>query len=415
MTFGLFLLCLAALGGVFLIGSGHILVTAGLAIYLGRNLAIQKKARFRAGNASSPSAIFLWLFLTCCLVSILVHWSDYDDALRTLKKLRYILLILLVLAIPGGTLLLTSRLFRRIVLVGIAISVIVVCVPGIVSKFTGFNFLTGNPLRASGRIQGVSGTILTFAYTLQFFILVIGGILISGKDQRKWLDEAFPPGMIRTTIIVFLWILLWISFFLAESRGAMAGVIVGGMVLVSRLERRRLMWVSIPLGVMGVIFLSLFGSRILDYSDPIRPTIWRTATLSFLDHPTLGVGYRRLEVESDVLAEKYGVPPLRTTRRPVPYHFKGHAHNNYLEAFAGTGVLGGIAFAGFCGAWIYECSRRKDLQIFILPSAVAFAVSGLFESSFIDSEVVNVVMLLYLVSQLVPITAPRARRNSWRG
>lgn len=411
MTFGLFLLCIAALGGVFLIGPGHILVTAGLAIYLGRNLADRKGARFPSGKANSASANFLWVFLSCCLVSILVNWSEYDEAIRTLKKLRYILLILLVLAIPGGTLLLNSRLFRRIVLVGVAVSVIVVCVPGIISKFTGFNLLAGNPLRPSGRIQGASGTILTFAYSVQFFILLIGGILIAGKDQKKWLDETFPPGMIRTGILVFLWILLWISFFLAESRGALAGVIAGGLVLISRLERRRLVWVSIPIGVMGVIFLSLFGSRILDYSDPIRPTIWRTATLSFLDRPIFGVGYRRLEVESDVLAEKFGVPPLRTTRRPGPYHFKGHAHNNYLEAFAGTGVFGGIAFAGFCGAWIYECSRRKDLQIFILPSAVAFVVSGLFESSFIDSEVVNVVMLLYLISQLVLNRATRTLRD----
>ena len=61
--------------------------------------------------------------------------------------------------------------------------------------------------------------------------------------------------------------------------------------------------------------------------------------------------------------------------------------------------MGGVAFCGFVVAWMFECARWRTLQIFILPSVVGFAVSGMFESTFIDSEIINVVLLMYLFSQ----------------
>lgn len=399
LTLGLFVLCLATFGGVILIGPAHILIAIGIMIQVGRNIALKKEKRFFSGQYATLSSGFLLVFLAICLISILVHWGDYQDGIGTAKKLRYVFLILLILYIPGCTDLLSSRVVRIIALACLSLSIFVICIPSIVSHHTGFHLITGEPLEY-GRASGVSGTILTFSYTLQFFILLITAILFSGKQKRQWLDETIPPGKARWLVIVGLWIILWLALILSESRGAIIGVLAGGGVLVLALRRRWLMLTSAACVLVVALTLVASGSRLLEYRDPVRMTIWKTAALTFLDHPLLGVGYRGLEEKSDLFAEQYGVSPLSRLERGS-YYFKGHAHNNFLEAFAGMGVFGGLAFIGFCGAWFYECSRTPGLDLFVLPSVVAFCASGLFESTFIDAEVVNVVLLFYLVSQLV--------------
>lgn len=398
LVLGLFVLCLATFGGVVLIGPAHILIAIGIMIQVGRNVAIKKERRFFSEEKITLSSWFLLVFLVICLISILVHWGDYQDGIGTAKKLRYVFLVLLVLYIPGCTDLLSSRVVRIIALSCVSLSIFVVCVPSIVSHHTGFNLITGEALKY-GRASGVSGTILTFSYTLQFFILLIAAIVLSGKMERRWLDETIRPGIARWVGITGLWTVLLLALFFSESRGAIIGVLAGGGVLAVVLRKRWLMITGAACVLVLAVIALASGSRLLDYRDPVRMTIWKTASLTFLDHPLLGVGYRGLEEKSDQLAEQYGVPPL-SNRERKSYYFKGHAHNNFLEAFAGMGILGGLAFLGFCGAWLYECSRTPGMSLFILPSVVAFCVSGLFESTFIDAEVVNVVMLFYLASQL---------------
>src|SRR5262249_17251877 len=66
----------------------------------------------------------------------------------------------------------------------------------------------------------------------------------------------------------------------------------------------------------------------------MRPGAWRI----FLDHPVLGTGLGTLQ-------QVY--PPYETL-----YDGKivNHAHNDYLELLAETGILGGLACAWFLGA-----------------------------------------------------------------
>lgn len=175
---------------------------------------------------------------------------------------------------------------------------------------------------------------------------------------------------------------------------------MGGVIMVCCLRKRWLWALSIGAGAILLFWLWKTQSYFLEYSDPIRVRVWTTSILVFLDHPILGIGYRQLELQSHLFAQGYGVEPLPNPNTPYAY-FKGHAHNNVIEAFAGMGVLGGIIFCGFCVGWVLECTRNRLLRIFFLPGAVAFCVSGMFESTFIDSETVNVVMLLYLVSQML--------------
>src|SRR5262249_44691249 len=66
----------------------------------------------------------------------------------------------------------------------------------------------------------------------------------------------------------------------------------------------------------------------------------------FLDHPLLGTGLGTIEV---------AYPPYETL-----YDGKvvNHSHNDYLEALAETGILGGLCCALFLGTLLLESWRR---------------------------------------------------------
>lgn len=400
LCLGFWMLCLGTLGGNIFIAIGHGLLLVGIAFHLFGAERLEGRRTWVNRREISLSFWFLLSYIVVCLASILVKWPFYDSGFDVLKKLRYEAIILLLLMIPGCIDYLRKPFVRKVAIGLIALVALVVCITGIISYFTGVHPVTGKPLKF-GRVGGVSGTVMSFAYSLQFFVLVIGALVVCGRDNRAWLERCIPWRQTCWPIIFSLFAAVLVAFFLSGSRGALGGVAVGGLVLVICLAKRWLWALSIGTGSILLLWFWKTQSNFLEYSDPVRAKVWTTSILTFLDHPMVGLGYRQLELQSHLLAQRYGVEPLIPNSDNPYAYFKGHAHNNVIEAFAGTGVFGGIMFCGFCVTWILECTRTRLLQIFILPGVVAFCVSGMFESTFIDSETVNVVMLLYLVSQML--------------
>ncbi len=395
---GLWTLCLATFAGNAMIAGGHVLLILAVIAQLSLLLARGSGRYLMDPSKIRPSSWLLLAFITVSALSIFLHWSDYAAPLDTLKKLRYELIILALLLVRGCPEYLQSRVSLTFALVFLALSALVVCPAGVISYFTGFNPITGDPLK-HGRAGGVSGTVMSFAYSLQFFVLPLTALLFCRRSEREWFTALFPARFgIAVAGLVFLVVLT--AFYYAESRGAFAGAAVGGLVLLCFLKNGKLWFAAITLGALILVVALLSDSRLLSVSDPIRLRVWETAIRCAADHPVSGIGYRQLEVRSDVLAEKYGIEPIDDPSVPFRY-FKGHAHNNYLEAFAGSGVPGGLLFCGFCLAWLREGFGSRRCRLFLVPSIVAFCVSGMFESTFIDSETVNIILLLYLATQLV--------------
>ncbi|MEM0969864.1 MAG: hypothetical protein AAGJ31_10970, partial [Verrucomicrobiota bacterium] len=94
-----------------------------------------------------------------------------------------------------------------------------------------------------------------------------------------------------------------------------------------------------------------------------------------------------------------GLPPDHRSH-PGEY-YKGHAHNDYLESLASTGVVGTVFFLGFLGAWIMEVGRRPLARKLFLPVIAAYMVSSVFQNIFTDSEVLNFLLLIYFASQIL--------------
>ena len=76
----------------------------------------------------------------------------------------------------------------------------------------------------------------------------------------------------------------------------------------------------------------------------------------------------------------------------------GHAHNNFLEHLASTGILGGLAFVLFCLLWMIDSYRRKDvIGEIIFPVTISFMVSGMVQYTFGDGENLFLLMLLWAI------------------
>jgi O-antigen ligase len=128
--------------------------------------------------------------------------------------------------------------------------------------------------------------------------------------------------------------LAFLALVLALRRTGGKHVVVGGIVLM--LALLTVSW----LGVTEI--LSRFSKlQTLEVTESKRSSMRHGAWHIFLDHPLLGTGLGTLQ-------QVY--PPYETL-----YDGKivNHAHNDYLEALAETGVAGGLCCAWFIGALMF--------------------------------------------------------------
>jgi O-antigen ligase len=128
-------------------------------------------------------------------------------------------------------------------------------------------------------------------------------------------------------------------------------LIAGGVVLLLALAM--VSW----LGVRQI--LERFSAmQSLEVSNNKRVSMWRGSWHIFLDHPLLGTGLGTLQTV---------YPPYETL---FDEKVVNHSHNDYLEALAETGLLGGLFCASFLGVLLVE-SRRRLLHT---PSSFAVAL-----------------------------------------
>jgi O-antigen ligase len=167
------------------------------------------------------------------------------------------------------------------------------------------------------------------------------------------------------------------ALFLAASRGGILsfGVELGVLLLMMLLRRTRGEHVLAGGLVLflAFLFVSWLGvKQVLDRFSSLqslevttgkrasmRQDTWRI----FLDHPLAGTGLGTLQTVFPAYETNYDGKIVN------------HAHNDYLEGLAETGILGGLCCAAFLGA-LFFVSLRQLLQI-DKPFAAALHLSGL--------------------------------------
>jgi O-antigen ligase len=165
----------------------------------------------------------------------------------------------------------------------------------------------------------------------------------------------------RLAVVALFAVMPIVALFLSASRGGIVSFCVQLALLAYLLLRRRglgkhLLSVAVVLlaALLMVTWLGVgqilerFSSfQSLEVTEGKRAAMRRGAWHMFLDHPLAGTGLGTFQIV---------YPPYETL-----YDGKivNHAHNDYLEALAETGLLG-----GFCGAWFLVVLLLKSLSRF---------------------------------------------------
>jgi O-antigen ligase len=385
---GLFCLFAAMFFGAKMIAAAQVFLIAAIILAI-----VEKGWSAFQWSELRPSARWLGVFVILSVLSILFNTKVIEGPLEYIGKLRYFVIAIAILALPVMTRANLGELWRRDALaLAWLIPMVLSITIGVIGWVTGSHPL-GIQVVDIRRVSGFYGQVMTFAYSLQFSVVALAIFFTMPALWRK-LTRVPWWAMVVAALIAGG------GLYLTYTRGAMLGVVTG-FVIYAMMRSKKLLLLILAVGIVGGAVAYQDGSRYLKTESSIRVNQWKAAALSILERPVAGWGYRNFEPHSAELKERYGfekdLVKIRG-KKPQLLYFQSHAHNNYLEAFASTGVFGGIALLLFFYCWLREALRSRYAQLFV-PLIGAFLVSGFFEDTFYDSEVLNCILLIYLATQ----------------
>ena len=175
-------------------------------------------------------------------------------------------------------------------------------------------------------------------------------------------------------------------------------VIAGGLVVLSAVMA--VSWIGV-----NQVLTRFAGIQNLEVSAGKRAAMRRDTLRIFLDHPIIGTGLGTLEMI---------YPPYDSV-----YDGKivNHAHNDYLEGLAETGLLGGLCCLWFLGTLLLNALKGMATLDGSIGSALNLsglvACCGILVHSLVDFNLhIPANALLFFVSAHMAACAPPARRLS---
>ena len=225
------------------------------------------------------------------------------------------------------------------------------------------------------RAWGPTGTWLIAAVDLELAIPLLWVVVL----------EARPAGRLGRWALPVLLAAACLALVLVNSRAAWVAVAAALLLYFAlrlrRLSRRQLL----AFAVLLCLCLGAFAVRsdlqsrfrsisdLASHNNAQRLLMWQSAWRMFLDHPVLGVGPGNYARQYQT---KY-ISPLATEPE------QSHAHSNYLEVLAETGVPGLAAFLAMFAVLLRHYAgryRRGDtVALGMLLAVASFMVHGLMD------------------------------------
>lgn len=192
---------------------------------------------------------------------------------------------------------------------------------------------------------------------------------------------------------------------LAGSRGPILALVAGLICLTFVLDRRARWWtLTILVGIAVVVMLipsmqARFGAGLTKELDPENPRsrvfIWKTSLVVTGENLLIGVGPGNFgQAYSSFLP--VDISPIRKYT---------HAHNDFLQAAARSGIPGAVSF-GFLWFMLLFCLWRgrrlagpdspwRGASMAAFMASLVFLISSLTEAAFADEEVRTLLMLIW--------------------
>ncbi|MCB9025406.1 MAG: O-antigen ligase family protein [Bdellovibrionaceae bacterium] len=357
---------------------------------------------FKYSNYSKSS---YFLIVYCIIAIISIYDSDIKDRWDAIGALRYY--VIAVLSIPAFRYYFRRKDFNKkeikLFISVILISTTAANLSGLIGYFTEFNPLRFAPTTDKTRSTGMYSLAITYGYGIQFFCLFSFYLILNSNLYSKY---------VNFLILKLGFISSLAGLYFSFSRGAILGFVSGIPFLFLNKSKKimHLIFYLITTAII-VLMIGLFmtgGTKenrlfqsVWSESNLIRISQYKAAWEGFKESPFIGLGFSNFSNKSAKIKIKHGIE--------FP-NFKGHAHNNFIEALVSTGILGFIPYLLFHFFWFLESYKNNTvLQPFLTGFVVTLSVSGLFQNTFTDSENIFLIMIVYSLSQVL---ASDTTRNS---
>jgi O-antigen ligase len=344
--------------------------------------------KFRGLTWSQWSLIGL---VDAIILSVLFNWNSIGEPVGVIMKAKYFFLTVLGLYAYRNSfkVFLTPKRIRLLVTLFL-VATTLATVSGLIALWTGFNPLRFKEACHETRACGVFGMYMTYGYGISLASILMLGLVLYREKLQSYLSL---PLLYSATIISIIG--LYFSF----ARGAWIGFFVALPFFFLRSHKKAFLGTIIGVVVVAALLLqfnsqvrqTFFSSDRLS-SNSNRLSMYQAAWIGFKESPIVGLGFRQFEPHSK---------RIKTENNLGFTDFAGHAHNNFLEHLASTGLLGFLALLFFHIFWFIEMLKRKDVVgDIVLPFIVVFSVSGLFQYNVGDAENLFMIMMVYALSQI---------------
>lgn len=341
----------------------------------------------------NKSEVFLLGLTAAAVLSVLLNWTELVKPFSKVLKLKYLLAGALAACIARNQKESLIK-YRQQILIFFLLSFLVTAFYGL-ARFA-YEYLN---LGRIYRVSGFFGMIMSYAYTAVWPFLLMAFLALNKSVKTNW--KVLDNIKVRWALVV----LFAAAIVLSQARGALVGIVLAGPFLLLG-NKRRFFGALFVVGILSVgsyfkirsaTSAAPEGNRIFQGSKSLS-NLWRLSQFemskkAFSDKPFLGQGWRSLEERTLAIKEKYNLPHKE---------FVGHAHNNYLEVLATCGILGFVCFLLWLLFWLKDSywSNKSPWRYFYLAGISGFLVSGLFQSTFIDSEYAFTLFAFYGMSPL---------------
>jgi O-antigen ligase len=336
----------------------------------------------------SKSSIALLLTIIFAIVSIMFA-PDITRKFKQVTKLKYMLIGVLAIY-PYAELFKSMTRKQTKKMLNVFFTLLAIGnVAGIYALFSGYHPLRMKEASDGLRAAGMYGMAITYGYGVELILILM---ITAGVIFRKKITSLVNPWIFYISLVT-----TFAGFYYAFARGAMLALIFSiPFIFFKRNKKIFIGLLSSGFVLMGVVTYLVFngtddGNRFLlrakTTSNMIRLSQYQAAYKGFLEKPLTGWGYRNFEPNAYDIKKRNGIDFA---------DFYGHAHNNYLEFLASTGIFGFTSFCAFVLLWLYEMYKRNDeFSELMIPFIISFSISGLFQNTINDGENMFVIMCIY--------------------
>ena len=326
----------------------------------------------------------LLFLISTIVISVWGNWNQMHEPIKNLLKIKYFLLGLLgVFAYRAAF---TDYLNERKIKLLLYLFLMTTSLATLIGFMRWYIGIPPSLSRASGFFHMV----MTYGYGIGLFLIPLTGMLLYKRELSRWID-------VRFTMVV--WFLNFLGLVFAFCRGAWLGFALALPFFFIKRHRRKFVQSLLGILLLGVLAMAFspqvqktfFSAKRIE-SNMQRLSFFKAAWMAFKEDPWIGKGYRNFEPQSSRIKSTYGLPFE---------NFSGHAHNNFFEHLASTGLVGFIALLLFHLFWLLEMYRRDDLMARLtFPFVIGFTISGQFQYTFGDGENLFLIMTVWAFSQL---------------